>query len=62
MYLADRWVEAFFEKVGYVGIAGIIFYTLVVLLVGTLLGATLNNRAHNKQIESSENKKDPPQG
>lgn len=62
MYLVDRWVEAFLEKVGYVGIVGIIFYTLIVLLIGTLIGATLNNRAHIKQNENPDNKNDPPQG
>lgn len=56
MYLADRWVVAFFEKVGYVGIISIIFYTFVILLIGTLIGAAFNNRSHKKQFENSGDK------
>jgi len=56
MYLADRWVEAYFEKVGYVGIVAIIFYTLLILFIGILIGAALNNRSHKKEFENSGDK------
>ena len=57
MYVADRWVEAFLEKAGYVGVVGILFCMLFVLLLVALLGAVLTNRASDKNIECSENKK-----
>jgi predicted permease len=52
MYVADRWVEAFFEKAGYVGIAVFLFYTLVILFIGILIGAALNDRPEQKRSVS----------
>ncbi|MFC3767466.1 hypothetical protein [Paenibacillus sp. GCM10012303] len=60
MYVADRWVEAFFEKAGYVGLAAILFYTLVILFIGILIGAALNDRSHKKELENSGDKNNSP--
>lgn len=60
MYYSDRFVEAFMEKFGMFGILSIVVYTLIVLLIGTLIGAAMNakfneNNNRQKPVEEKQN-------
>lgn len=54
MYLADRWIQHLWEKVGWFGVIGVVGAIIILLIIGVLIGASLNSRYEKKNLENSQ--------